>query len=130
MSLDLRHLPAVPDVVAPDGSAITLAAAGRRGSMVLCTLAPGQVTRAVVHRTVEELWYVVEGEGEVWRRLGQADGVVAIGPGTALTIPLGAHFQFRCLGSSPLSIIIATMPPWPGETEAVRVADYWPVDDA
>ena len=49
-------------------------------------------------------------------------------PGISLTIPLGAHFQFRNEGKEPLSFIILTIPPWPGEGEAVRVADYWEVE--
>ncbi len=58
---------------------------------------------------------------------GESECVV-VAEGTALTIPTGAKFQFRNTGTAPLCFVIATMPPWPGETEAVRVTDYWPVD--
>jgi mannose-6-phosphate isomerase-like protein (cupin superfamily) len=47
--------------------------------------------------------------------------------GVSLTIPRGAHFQFRNTGDAPLGIVLVTMPPWPGEQEAVRVDDHWPV---
>jgi mannose-6-phosphate isomerase-like protein (cupin superfamily) len=60
------------DVLAPDGSEIRLLAQTSRGSMVHCALPPGQVTVAVAHRTVEELWYCLRGRGEMWRRLGEA----------------------------------------------------------
>ena len=30
-------------------------------------------------------------------------------------------------GPAPLEIVIATTPPWPGEHEATRVPDHWPV---
>jgi mannose-6-phosphate isomerase-like protein (cupin superfamily) len=116
------------DALAPDGSEIRLLAATARASMVHCTLPPGGVSLAVAHRTVEEIWWVVEGEGEVWRRLGEVEEVVAVGPGVALTIPTGAHFQFRATGPAPLRILIATMPPWPDEHEAYRVTDHWPVE--
>ena len=53
--------------------------------------------------------------------------VVDVEPGTALTIPTGAHFQFRTTGPEPLCFVMCTMPPWPGEQEAVRVPDHWPV---
>jgi mannose-6-phosphate isomerase-like protein (cupin superfamily) len=123
-----RQLPDTYDALAPDTSEIRLLAATARASMVHCTLPPGGVSLAVAHRTVEEIWYVAGGEGEVWRKLAGAEEVVAVRPGTSLTIPTGAHFQFRALGPAPLTIIIATMPPWPGEQEAYRVPDHWPVE--
>jgi mannose-6-phosphate isomerase-like protein (cupin superfamily) len=42
-----------------------------------------------------------------------------------VTIPLGTHFQMRCLGEQPLSVIGITMPPWPGDGEAIRSAGPW-----
>ncbi|HMR32659.1 MAG TPA: cupin domain-containing protein [Geminicoccaceae bacterium] len=118
------------DVLAPDGSEIRLMPMLAGGSMVHCRLPPGGCSLAVTHRTVEELWYVVSGEGEIWRRQGDAEQVTPLAAGTALSIPLGAHFQFRNLGEAPLDIVIVTMPPWPGMEEAVRVEDHWPVGGA
>ena len=100
--------------------------AGGRASMVHCTLPAGGVSLAVRHRTVDELWFVMGGQGEVWRKLEGEEAVVAVGPGSALDIPLGARFQFRNTGDEPLVILIATMPPWPGADEAPKVADHWP----
>ena len=114
------------DVLAPDGSEIRLLPQTTGGSMVHCTLPPGAVSLAVVHRTVDELWYVLAGAGELWRRQGQEEQVEALLPHTAHSIPLGTHFQFRNPGPEPLSLVIVTMPPWPGMDEAVRVADHWP----
>ena len=113
-------------IAAPDGSEIRELVAGGRASMVHCTLPAGGVSLAVRHRTVEELWFVTGGQGAVWRKLEGEEAVVAVGPGSALDIPLGAHFQFRNTGTEPLVILIATMPPWPGADEAPRVAGHWP----
>jgi mannose-6-phosphate isomerase-like protein (cupin superfamily) len=126
-ALTHRPLPEALDLHAPDGSEVRLLVSGARGSMVHCTLPPGGTSLAVRHRTVEELWYVLEGRGEVWRRLGDREQVLPVAPGQSLTIPLGAHFQFRALGGVPLRLLIATLPPWPGAEEAVRVPDHWPV---
>ena len=115
------------DVLAPDSSEIRLLVGTSRGSMAHGTLRPGQVSLAIVHRTVEEVWYVTAGQGQVWRKQGDHESVVDVAAGSALTIPVGAHFQFRTTGSTPLSFIMCTMPPWPGEQEAVRVPDHWPV---
>ena len=119
--LGLEH-----DVLAPDTSEIRLLVNTSRGSMVHGTLPPGGVSLAIAHRTVEEVWFITEGRGQVWRKHGGHETVVDVEPGTALTIPTGAHFQFRTVGPEPLRFVMCTMPPWPGEEEAVRVPDYWP----
>lgn len=114
------------DVLAPDGSQIRFLPHVEGGSMVHCTLPPGAVSLAVTHRTVAELWYVLAGSGELWRRQGEREEIVPLQPHTAHSIPLGTHFQFRNPGPEPLTFVIVTMPPWPGMDEAVRVADHWP----
>jgi mannose-6-phosphate isomerase-like protein (cupin superfamily) len=120
-----RSLPDLHDAVAPDGSEIRTLVELGGGSLCHCTLPPGGTSLAVRHRTVEEMWYCVEGRGEVWRRHGGVEDVVEIRSGVALTIPLGTEFQFRTVGDVPLRLLIATMPPWPGNDEAVRVSDHW-----
>ncbi|HKJ00508.1 MAG TPA: cupin domain-containing protein [bacterium] len=115
------------DVLAPDGSEIRLLVTGEQGSMVHCRLPPGGVSMAVRHRTVEEVWYVLSGQGELWRKRDAAERVEPLPPGLGVDIPLGTHFQFRTVGSEPLCVLIVTMPPWPGADEAVRVPDHWPV---
>ena len=46
-------------------------------------------------------------------------------PGVCLTIPRGTHFQYRASGDVPVAAIAVTMPPWPGEAEAVLVSGRW-----
>jgi mannose-6-phosphate isomerase-like protein (cupin superfamily) len=121
-----KTLGQAPDAVAPDGTAVRLLLALAAGSFAHFELAAGAVSHAVAHRTVEEIWYFVSGSGEVWRRQGEIESVIAVGPGVSLTIPLGAHFQFRADASAPLAFVAATMPPWPGEDEAFRVEGCWP----
>ena len=114
-------------IVAPDGSEIRPLQEVGRGGVSHCTVPAGGVSMAVRHKTIEEIWYVIGGQGQVWRKNGETEECVDVGPGTCLSIPTGTHFQFRSTGKSPLEIVIATMPPWPGMDEAVRVDDYWPV---
>ncbi len=114
------------DTLAPDGSEIRLLAQTSRGSMVHCTLHPGQVSVAVAHRTVDEIWHFLEGTGQVWRRRGDRERVVEVAPGGSLSIPVGTQFQFRTTGGESLRFVIVTMPPWPGEDEAYRVPGHWP----
>jgi mannose-6-phosphate isomerase-like protein (cupin superfamily) len=118
-------LPEQPTVVAPDGSDVRVLLSLDGGSMAHFTLAAGQVAHAVTHRTVEEVWFVVAGRGEMWRKQGEREETIALEPGVCLTIPRGTHFQFRASASEAVSAIGVTMPPWPGEGEAVRVAGPW-----
>ena len=135
------RLPAARDVVAPDGSDVRILLRLGGGSMAHFELAGGRTSRAVVHRSVDEIWYVLSGRGEMWRRQagrrggeGRRDGegreeIVALEPGTCLSIPVGTSFQFRSLGDGPLAAVAVTMPPWPGEDEAREVSGAWPAGD-
>ena len=124
-SFGTKQLPAARDVIAPDGLDVRVLLGLARGGMAHFVLAPGQVSTAVTHRTVEEIWYVLSGRGEMWRRQGDREDVVAMTPGVCLTIPLGTHFQFRSLGTEELAAVAVTMPPWPGDGEALVVAGKW-----
>ena len=118
-------LPTDPTVVAPDGCDVRVLLGLQAGGMAHFQLAAGQTARAVVHRTVEEVWYVVGGRGEMWRRAGGREEVTVLEPGVCLTLPLGTHFQFRAAADQPVSAVAITMPPWPGPDEAVWVAGPW-----
>ena len=117
---EVMALPGEPTIVAPDGSDVRVLVGLRRGSMAHFNLAPGDASVPVRHRTVEEVWYFVEGVGEMWLLPPGASSAdpVAVGPGTALAIPVGTIFQFRNTGDTPLAAIGVTMPPWPGPGEA------------
>lgn len=126
--MESKTLSSTPDCLAPDHSEIRLLAATGRVSTVHCSLPAGQVSLAVAHKSVEEIWYFLEGQGEVWRRQGDDEEVTAAVPGVSLTIPTGTHFQFRNTGAAPLRFLCVTVPAWPGEGEAYRVKDYWAVN--
>ena len=120
-----RTLPEKPDEKAPDGSDVRVLIRNRRGSMAHFSLHPGEVSLAVTHRTVEELWYILSGEGEMWRKQGEEEEITRLLPGTALSIPLGTSFQFRSTGEGALEAVAVTMPPWPDGEEAIPVQGYW-----
>ncbi len=116
-----------PDVYAPDGSEIRLLTDARHGavkaSVVEVTLPAGQVSRPVYHRTVEEIWYILEGHGQVWRCPAGTDAASVapqdVSAGDALVIPTGWRFQFAAGPHAALRFLCHTTPPWPGEDEAV-----------
>jgi mannose-6-phosphate isomerase-like protein (cupin superfamily) len=124
--MQTRRLPASPDAIAPDGSEVRILVRLAGGSLAHFALPPGRTSRAVRHRTVEELWYFVGGRGRMWRR--DKDGrecVVDVAPGVSLDIPLGTTFQFRSIGDEPLAAVGTTMPPWPDDDEAVPADGPW-----
>ena len=120
-----KDLPSQRDAVAPDGSDVRLLLRLKGGSMIHFELAPNRISKAVTHRTVEEIWYFVGGRGQVWRKQNGHTTVVDVHPGVSLTIPLGTQFQFRSFGYKPLAVIAVTMPPWPGGDEAIIVKGEW-----
>jgi mannose-6-phosphate isomerase-like protein (cupin superfamily) len=125
MAFSTRKRAAAADVIAPDGSEVRLLAAAARGSMAHFRLAPGAVSKAVAHRTVEELWYFTAGRGAMWRRLGDAAETIVVEPGVSIAIPVGTHFQFRADPDTALEAVGVTMPPWPGADEAYEVEGVW-----
>lgn len=121
---ETTRLPAERSDVAPDGSDVRVLLRLAGASMAHFSLPPNAVSRAVVHRTVEEIWYVLAGGGRLWRRLSETEATVELEPGMCLTIPRGTLFQFRAAAEG-LQVVAATLPPWPGDDEAVPVQGLW-----
>ncbi len=118
-----------PDVTAPDGSDVRILLSLKGGSMSHFELNEGETARAIMHRTVDEIWYVLEGLGVMWRKNDEQEETVRLEPGVCLTIPRGTRFQFRSIGPGPLRAVAVTMPPWPGADEAVFVEGIWKPKD-
>jgi mannose-6-phosphate isomerase-like protein (cupin superfamily) len=112
------HAADAATVSAPDGSLVRVLLRVDAGSMARFELEAGRMSLAVRHRTVEEIWYVLAGRGEMWRRAADDETVVALETGVCLTIPAGTSFQFRAGAATALVILAVTMPPWPGPDEA------------
>jgi mannose-6-phosphate isomerase-like protein (cupin superfamily) len=125
---DTSQLPGARDVVAPDGSDVRILLQLGRGGMAHFELAAGRVSRAVAHHSVDEIWYILRGQGQMWRRQAEREETVPLEPGTCLSIPAGTHFQFRSTSAGPLAAVGVTMPPWPGQDEAYEVPGAWPAD--
>ena len=124
-SFETMTLPVEPTVLAPDGSEVRVLLHLDGGSMAHFRLDPGQTSIPVAHRTVEELWYVVSGRGEMWRKQADREEVVDLEAGSCVSIPVGTSFQFRCNGTEPFCAVAVTMPPWPGADEAYTVEGAW-----
>lgn len=125
MEFETKRLPPAPDIVAPDGSDVRELLKTPRGGMAHFELAGGYASEAIRHRTVDEIWFVLSGRGEMWRSRDGRDEVAALESGVCVTIPVGTHFQFRAEVGEALAAVGVTMPPWPGPEEAVPVPGKW-----
>jgi mannose-6-phosphate isomerase-like protein (cupin superfamily) len=119
------RLPTEPTVQAPDGSDVRVLLGLSGGGMAHFELPAGRTSLPVRHRTVEEIWFVVGGTGQMWRRHGDHEEIVDLSVGVCLTIPLGTTFQFRADDTGALSAVAVTMPPWPGPDEAIAESGPW-----
>ena len=125
MDFETKRLPALADLVAPDGSDVRVLLATSRGGMAHFELAAGRASDAIRHRTVDEIWFVLSGSGEMWRSHDEREDIVALEPGVCVSIPVGTHFQFRAAAGESLEAVGVTMPPWPGVQEAIPVPGKW-----
>ncbi len=116
------------DGTAPDGSEFRRLLTGERGQLAHFALPAGAVSRPVRHRRVEELWYVLAGRGALWRCAAGVERIVRLQPGLCVDVAPGTAFQFRADPQAALELLIATLPPWPGDDEAEACDGRWPVD--
>lgn len=119
------RLPKEVDAKSPAGADIRFLMDGNTGNMIHSTVPSRQTNAATVHSTVSEFWYVLEGDGEIWRKDEAEERVTRLSPGVSIDIPVGTAFQYRNTGDQPLKFICVTMPPWPGDHEASHLVGMW-----
>jgi mannose-6-phosphate isomerase-like protein (cupin superfamily) len=75
-------------------------------SLAEASLAPGQTTQRHYHRASEEIYVVLDGDGEL-----EIDGETRrVGPGDAALIPAGAWHEITA--RSPLRFLCCCAPPY------------------
>jgi mannose-6-phosphate isomerase-like protein (cupin superfamily) len=119
--MQTRAFPSKPDACSPAGAQVRHLIEGETGNMIHSTVPAGQVNRAAVHATVSEFWFVLSGEGQIWRRDDTGEETIDLSPGLSIDIPVGTAFQYRCTGSNPLEFLCISMPRWPGDKEATII---------
>ena len=111
--MDVRSLGAAEPFVTADGSTIRELCGLPTGgtvnqSLAEATLEPGQATTRHYHRDAEEIYFVLEGEGQL-----ELEGERArVEAGDAIPIEPGAWHQIRNLGTVPLRILCCCSPPY------------------
>lgn len=80
-------------------------------SVAEALVGPGEDTVPHVHRRSQEVYYILEGSGEM--RLG--DGELNVGPGDAILILPGTRHDIKNTGTGALRILCICSPPYAHE---------------
>lgn len=109
--MDIRNIHQVPAFITKDGSEIRELLAYRnssirRQSLAEARLPPGRCTEAHRHPIAEEIYYILEGVGEM-----RLDGETRpVGPGDAIAIPPGSMHQIANVGQTVLKFLCCCSP--------------------
>ena len=115
--LTIKSVPLNYQHQSPAGAEIRLLNHNVLGDVVHCTLKANIISQGVTHKTVSEFWYVLSGQGQIWRKNGNKESVTQLYQDVCINIPLGTEFQYRA-DQDDLVFICVTMPPWSGADEA------------
>ena len=111
--MEVRSREVAEPFTTKDGSTIRVlldAASGGAANQSLAEawLEPGQATERHYHARTEEIYVVLDGDGEM-----EVDGDRRrVGPGDAILIPPGAWHQVRAEGAAPLRFLCCCAPPY------------------
>lgn len=109
--MDVQNINDAPAFITLDGSEIRELLAHRNSSirhqsLAEARVAPGESTSAHYHPRTEEIYYILEGQGEM--RLGNE--VRLVGPGDAIAIPPGLVHQITNRGRETLKLLCCCAP--------------------
>lgn len=113
------------DYLAIDKSEIRLLVKNDLGSLDHGTFAPGEVSIAGYHQTVQEFWYIISGRGQMWQKKGNDEKIFDLVPGSSIIVYPRTHLQFKNDGNEKLTFILVCLPPWPGKDEFIKIKGYW-----
>jgi mannose-6-phosphate isomerase-like protein (cupin superfamily) len=120
--VDICNLNSVPAFTTKDGSEIRELLAHRNSCIRNQTLAEARLpaggsTTPHHHVKTEEIYYILEGVGEM--RIERETALV--GPGDAIAIPPGASHQITNTGSNPLQFLCCCAPGYEHEDTVLEV---------
>lgn len=111
--------------LAPDGAEIRVLIDRPRGatrlSLAEALVPPYGRTAKVYHRTIyEEIWYIVQGVGQMHLQLlnAESEEIFPVTTGDAVLIRPGDGFWLENMGSDNFIFLCCGSPPWPGPDEA------------
>jgi mannose-6-phosphate isomerase-like protein (cupin superfamily) len=114
--MDVKNLQRVESFITMDGSEIRELLAYRNScirnqSLAEARVAPGNRTAPHYHSKTEEIYYILQGQGEMTIN----DQVQSVGPFDAIAIPPGAVHSILNTGSEPLVFLCTCAPAYEHE---------------
>lgn len=123
-----KNMPKEYQNISPAGAEVKELMENEYMSLAYLTMKAGKVSKAVTHKTVLEIWYILSGTGEIWWKSKNEEKIINLEPGMSIDIPLGVEFQYRSANSNDLVFLCMTTPPWPGHHEVKYLENgVWPV---
>ena len=127
-SWQTEDLPEAPNYTSPGGtSEIRLLPSFQSGELAHAKAPPECVAKPAILTGITEVFYVVGGSGELWRRQGESEETIELVVGRSPTIPPGVDFQYRT-HSDPLELIVFSAPRWEPEAWSEGAPREWPED--
>ena len=74
---------------------------------------------------LDEQYYVLAGEGEIWRATEEREAVTALRPGRWVKMPAGMRFQYRANRGSSLVFLLVVLPSWRTELFSTVADGLW-----
>ena len=78
----------------------------RKQSLAEATVPPGAITQRHYHPVTEEIYFILEGQGDMMMALE----VRSVGPGDAIAIPPGTEHSIQNTGDVPLRFLCCCAP--------------------
>lgn len=113
------------DYISPSGEAeIRLLPSFEQGELAHARVASDAPSQAASIVGMGELFYVMSGEGELWRATGELHDVTSLVPERCLSIPPGIDYQYRAT-APPLEFLVVTAPRWKKENWTRAKRSFW-----
>lgn len=94
MDVKYKKLAEKYDYLAPDGSEIRLLISSSLASLDHLIVKPKTVSRAGYHKSVQEKWYIIRGEGKIWLKKYNQEQIIKLEPGFLFRLILMSIFSF------------------------------------
>ena len=112
----IHLISADPDAVSPGGGAeIRHIVSSPLGDLTHAVCPSGHVAPTHHLPELDEEYYVLAGEGEIWRATDEREAVTALRPGRWVQMPAGVRFQYRANRGSSLVFLVVVLPGWAPE---------------
>ena len=116
MATSTHVLAADPDAVSPGGGAqIRYILKSQQGDLTHAVCPAGTVAPTHHLPELDEAYFVLAGQGEIWRRAEGREAITALRPGRWVQMPAGTLFQYRAGREASLVFLVAVLPSWEPE---------------